>query len=402
MLIRLDQLNKTQKRILSVLKDDSIDTTIWIGSIRGGKGVGSANAMVDLCIRNILKGYTELDYVVGGQTIGSFQRNNEAYLLDISEQAGIPFKWVGGTKQHYDMAGKARLYIFGGDNARSYYPVRGMTLHSAWLDEVTLLDEMFVQTVYDRLSYPDSRFILTSNADTPTHWLKENWIDKNLDHVAVLESDFNENQHYPQSRRERMLGMNPDTAHYARSIQNQWTQAEGLIIPILPEHIVDGKYPLTGHIVMDPGTASITAATLWQRQRDGTYVVVDEYYHEGDKVGRLSDEQHIERIKSKGWTILGVTCDPAGASMKAAWSRAGYWADNAKNTFDTGVQTTNNALHAGKIKIHSQCKNLFREASGYVWRATSETPAPSPDHLMDTLRYGAMKFCPSSRTEALI
>lgn len=403
--IDLNNLTKGQKTLLKTyFQDDEHDIITWIGAIRSGKGVGAAHTMMTGVLFNYAKYKEPLNYILGGQTLGSFQRNNEMYLLDTAEQMGLGVRYVGDTKPHYSVSYKeqliARMYVFGGDNKRSYLPVRGVTAKDAWIDEVTLCDEMFVQTVLERCSFGDSKLILTSNADKPSHWLKADWIDQEMEGITTMESDFDENFHYSDTRRKRLKALNPDTANYKRAIGNEWVGAEGQIIPILPEHIVSGTYAPTGIVVMDPGTASITAATLWQSQPDRTYVVVDEYYHKGDEAGRLEDREHIKRIMTR-WNVLGVVCDPAGASMKAAWRKAGYTARNAKNDFEIGVQTTNNALYAGKIKISDTCKNLFREASGYVWRDTSETPVYTPDHLMDTLRYGAMQFFPRNSSGLL-
>ena len=402
-LVKLDELLPGQREILPVVRNPEIDTIAWIGSIRSGKGVGCANAIIDLIIRNrVEKGYEKLNYIFGAQTGGSFQRNNEAYLFDICDQAGLSAKFVGGTRPRYEIGGIATAYLFGGDTQRSYLPVRGITAHSAWIDEATLCNQMFVQTVAERCSFDDSKVILSSNADRPTHWLKTDYIDAEIEGFYLIESDFNENRHYSEIRRNRLKRLNPDTANYQRAIMNVWAGEEGLIIPIRPEHIIEDKLSLTGYIVVDPGTAGVTAATLWT-QTDYGWAIVDEYYHTGSKQGRISDKTHIERMRSKGWTILGATVDPAGQSMKAAISEMGWYADNAKNSFDTGIQTVNNALYSGNLKIHKRCENLFKEASGYIWRETSETPDPkSADHLMDTVRYGAMKYCPNSRTEVLL
>ena len=204
--LELRELTQGQAEALRVAHDPEYNLLIWTGAIRSGKGVGTANAIIDLAIRNALQGIGNGEYILGGATSSSFMRNNEPYLIDIASQAGLRLVPRSRPTPHYDLSGMAKFHIFGGGNKRSYHALRGMTAHSAWIDETTLCDELFVTTVLERCSFDDSQVVLTHNADSPTHWLKADWIDADLEGSYILDSDFDENIYYSDERRGLLRG----------------------------------------------------------------------------------------------------------------------------------------------------------------------------------------------------
>ena len=235
--VKLDDLLPTQKRVLG-LSDKLI---IWIGSIRGGKGVGTANKMIRLMIHNLLNDSPCNAYALAGQSHMSFIRNNEGYIADIAYQAGLDFRTHDNT-YILSIPGtslKATCYIFGGGNARSYHNLRGITIHSGWIDEATLCDPQFVTTMIERCTFADSQVIMTSNADRPNHWLKTDYLDIGVG--KHIESGFDENWHYSDVRREEIRNLNPFSSNHKRAIENIWAGDEGLVY-VIPE-TVKGEYP---------------------------------------------------------------------------------------------------------------------------------------------------------------
>ena len=401
-LVDLQRLNPSQREILRLIESDSL--IAWIGAVRSGKGVGTAHALLQLSVRKAREEGRALTYILAGSTSGSFLANNLEYLIDISEQAGLSAQYTTGDGQprvEVKLADTliAAMRVYGGGNARSHFALRGLTAHSAWIDEATLVHPDFIRTAIQRCSYSDSRVILTSNTGTPTHALKVDYIDSGA--ATLLETDFHENVHYPEERRAELLGLNPNTADYARAIQNQWAAEEGVIIPIMPEHYDSDTAPETiGTVVIDQGTAGTTAALLFQRTDYG-WLVADEYYHVAARQGGLTDREHLIRIFSK-WQGMKVIIDPAAAQMRADAHRLGLNPLGANNQFERGVQVTNNALYAGKLRVNPKCRNLLTEAGGYVWNPSESAPVPTaPDHLMDCLRYGALDKFPAFATTLL-
>ena len=392
-------LTDGQKAILTAVRDNSL--IVWIGSIRSGKGVGAANALVQIALTRALALGRSSNFIAAGNTSSSFIRNNLDYLIDICEQAGLYARYKGGDErllsiQTPDKSNElARVHIFGAGNVSSYRSLRGLTAHSAWIDEATLCHPDFVLTAIERCSFGDSRVILTSNADRPGHWLKTDYIDTKPPGMILLQSDFDENPHYSDERRDFMRSLNPNSAASKRSVGNLWVGDEGQIIPLGADHIDEQEYPLAGTAVLDAGTASITAALLFAPTQYG-HCVVDEYYWQSDQQGRLTDKAHLTNLRTKKrWAIHNLVIDPAAASMKVQAREMGLPGINARNPFAEGVQAANNALAAGKVKINKRCVNLLSESQGYLWNQNETGPiSGAVDHAMDCLRYGVLRLHP--------
>lgn len=401
MLVRLDDLNPTQLECLRLLREGVANLIIWTGSVRSGKGVGTANAFIDLAVRNAAQGNGNGQYIVAGATLGSFVSNNEPYLIDIAEQAGMTCNLVGGMRSHFDLGpGLAKFFVFGGGTKRSHHAVRGLTAHSAWLDESTLHDRQFVETVIDRCSFDDSVVILTQNTDVPAHWIREEHIIEPGPKTRLLESSFYENKHYSDVRRADLLAQNPNTAHYKRTILNQWAGEEGLVYPIEDEYLVLEDYKPAGRVYLDPGTASVCAALLWVRTKYG-WLVAEEYYWNSDRMGRRDDYDHLQDI-TRRWNIEKLVVDPSGAHMCQAARKMGLHPFIARNDRKIGIQITNNVLHLKKLRIHRvNCPNLLSEAGSLKWNKRLNLPEAGPDHALDCLRYGAHDNFPTTHSQLL-
>lgn len=405
--INLDGLLPGQRKCLRLVMSQDWKRVIWFGSIRSGKGVGVANALMHLALRRWADGTGVNQYAVAGATAGSFMRNNENYLMQAAEHIGSKLTPVGGPKPGYILEpGIARFYLFGGGNTRSFHPVRGLDLDGAWIDEATLCDKQFVQTCEERLSYPQSQIILSTNTDAPSHFIKTEWIDEPAERgdlrypawekTRIIATDFHENTYYPEEQRQHFLAQNPASTNYQRAIMNIWAGAEGLVYPIPTESVVDVDTPLIGDVFIDPATAGRTAALLFVKRPQGGYIVADEYYHDGDKQGRLTDAEHWSRIKGK-WDIGNVWVDPAAANFRAVISRDDKTPRLANNAWLAGVQITNNALFGGDLTIHRRCANLISCCAGLQYNARGTNSLPgTPDDLPDCLRYGATNKFPRS------
>ena len=400
--IRLPLL-PTQRRLLAAVRSGLYDVLIWVGSIRGGKGVGSAVAMIDAAVRACRAGVgvEQNNYILAGVTQSSFGSNNGAYLYEAAKRWGLDWRFRGSggnLRSHYELGpGVARFYVAGAKEKTAYETIRGLTARAAWIDEATLIDEHFFQTTFERCSYGDSFIIATSNTGTPHSWLKTVWIDGAPDTTLSLGSDFYENSYYDDARRKRLLAMDPRSANYKRAILNMWVPEEGLVYPIESRSIVKtADVPPRGTIVVDPGVGSITAALLFAETGPGEWLALDEYYYDGDKLGRLTDEQHLSRILAKGWQPNRIVIDPSGAAFRQVCLARGLTPSYAKNELDIGVQITNNALYAGKLRIHERCQNLLSEAAGLYWNERLSMPEVGPDHALDCLRYGAHDKFPTS------
>ena len=68
---------------------------------------------------------------------------------------------------------------------------KAWTIHSALIDEATLMSENFFETAMSRLTFQNSKVWATCNPSFPLHYIKTKWIDqgKFLDHIQFSFED---------------------------------------------------------------------------------------------------------------------------------------------------------------------------------------------------------------------
>lgn len=394
MLVKLDQLHPNQRLCIAAADGDA-EVICWTGPYRSGKGIGTAVALIRLALRNLRLNRGNHQYYVAAQSAGSFVRNNGAYIQDICEQAGLSVKLVaGGLYPHYLIGDVIKLFLFGGGTARSAMMARGPTIHSAWIDEATLCQPDFIRTVHSRFSFDGGTLFLTQNADSPSNYIKVEYIDAPKPRWCIINGTFYDNPHYPDSQRRRVLDDPNKGSFYQRMVDNLWVGVEGLIYPIGQEHIVDDAVPLVGYAAIDAGTAGTTAGLLFAKTDYG-YLIADEYYHKRDNDGMLSEQEHLRRMQVK-WRIRQWRIDRAAAPMRADAVYGGLAATPSEGRrVIEGVQLVNNALAMGKLRIHRRCANLIREAGGLIWNLSMTGPKLGlDDHAADAMRYGVEWLMP--------
>lgn len=392
----LDLLNPTptQKLIECELLFGTRDVCC-IGTARAGKGVAAVKGMVLRSQMHRELGIGSGDYLLIAQSVGAIHRNSKAYFQDVCKQLGYPFRTRGSPDPHFEVNG-SRFFTFGGANADAAGKMQGITAMDCWIDEATLVREDVYEASTYRLSFTDSRVLLTSNAGSPFSWVKTTFVDNPSDSVLGLEVFADENFHYSQDRWDYIRRNNaPTSAMYKRMVQNVWAANGGVIYPIDLTHTVEETFEPVGRVFLDAGTAGVTAALLFVPRGDG-WLVADEYYHDANKEGALTDGQHEERIMARWGRPISWDVDPAAASFKAELRRRGHPVRNAINEVLEGIQCGLNALFAGKVVINRwRCPQLLRELAGLIWNPMTDKPQEGlPDHAADAFRYGNRRLFP--------
>ena len=249
------QLQPYQEEFVDLALSRRHRLLMWVGAIRSGKGVGAAKALIHraVCDAGLRAAITSISSPARRPVL--FRSNNEAYLMGAAEALGLRLVIKGGTQPGYDLGpGLARFYLYGGDNARSYSRLRGLTVDGGWIDEATLCEESFVRTAVQRCTFEGSQLILTTNTDTPDHWLNE-WIqDETIGpQVCVRQSTFLDNQKYAEASRQFILSMNPNSADYRRAVLNEWAGNEGLVFPLPDSFWNEEDYGGPVEVFIDPG-----------------------------------------------------------------------------------------------------------------------------------------------------
>ncbi|MGB1302456.1 MAG: hypothetical protein ACPG5O_14710, partial [Pseudoalteromonas tetraodonis] len=146
------------------------------GSVRSGKTfVLEMRRWVDH-VRRTPQG----DLLMAGRTLKALERNVLRPLQD----------WLGPDRFSYSLGNKTatllgrRIELEGANDVQAEAKIRGMTLAGALLNEVTLYPEGFVREVINRSSGDGAAIFATTNPDSPYHYLKSDFIDREAELAA--------------------------------------------------------------------------------------------------------------------------------------------------------------------------------------------------------------------------
>ena len=336
-------------------------------------------------------------YMMCAKSLTTLKRNCLLLLQELVGENNFTFSVPAKEGQLF-----GRKVIFEGANdARSEAKIRGLTLQGAYCDELTQFPQDFYTMLLSRLRKPGAKLFATTNPDSPSHWLKTNYIDRQneldfLDVKFLLDDNTTLPADYVENIKREYTGI-----FYERFILGNWVLAEGLIYPMYRDAISPPPNDWESraeqmYLSIDYGTLNAFAALLWAKI-DGVSYAVDGYYYSGRTEGATkTDEEYADEIDNRfgrfgnEWSKLRVIVDPSAASFIAELRRhKKYMVMQAKNAVLDGIRETASAMAQGKIKISPALTDWRREAEGYVWDDSSseDRPVKVEDHYMDSMRY---------------
>ena len=336
-------------------------------------------------------------YMMCAKSLTTLKRNCLLLLQELVGENNFTFSVPAKEGQLF-----GRKVLFEGANdARSEAKIRGLTLQGAYCDELTQFPQDFYTMLLSRLRKPGAKLFATTNPDSPSHWLKTNYIDRQneldfLDVKFLLDDNTTLPPDYVENIKREYTGI-----FYERFILGNWVLAEGLIYPMYKDAISPPPDDWESraeqmYLSIDSGTLNAFAAILWANIGGVSYAV-DGYYYSGRTEGATkTDEEYADEIDKRfgrfgnEWSKLRVIVDPSAASFIAELRRhKKYTVMQANNAVLDGIRETASAMAQGKIKISPALKDWQREAEGYVWDDSSgeDRPVKEEDHYMDATRY---------------
>jgi PBSX family phage terminase large subunit len=362
------------------------------GSVRAGKTIATIVALANIIVR-LPK---DANIMFCGKTERTLYRNIMMLMMEIFGPTRVKYSKGSGEGQIFGR----RFYAVGANDERAQDKIRGITLSFAYCDEVSLYPESFFTMLLSRLSEPGARLLATTNPDSPYHWLKVNYLDREeeLDLKSwhfLLEENENLDSAYVASLKQEYTGL-----WYKRFILGQWVLAEGAVYDMFDEdkHVREAPELKTYtdlYVSCDYGTTNPCVFLLWGVTVNNERQIIKEYYWDSKEEGRqktdaeyLADfEQFIEDIE-----LDGTIVDPSAASFIQALRRAGHYVIEADNAVLDGIREVSTELSQDNIYIDPSCKNTIKEFSGYVWDKKAgergeDRPLKQSDHAMDALRY---------------
>ena len=376
-----------QKEIVKMLRSGELHRiNILYGSVRSGK-TWITLVVFALWVATLPK---DKSFLMCAKTLTSLKRNCLDLLQDL----------IGEDNFKYSLSAKTgvlfghKVYLEGANDARSESKIRGMTLQGAYVDEITLIERDFFTMLLSRLSEKNAKLFGSTNPDSPMHWLKKEYIDRENELDIYVEKFSIDDNTFLDAEYVKQIKNEYTGVFYNRFVLGEFAVAEGLVYDFGEDNIVD-EIPSNGeyYISIDYGTMNPFSAGLWCVLGDKA-VRIKEYYYNGREKGiQRTDEEYCDNIDdlAKGYNIRQVIVDPSAASFIATLRKRGFAIRKANNDVLDGIRRTAVYLKNGNIKIHRSCVDSIAEFGLYRWddKATADTVIKENDHAMDDIRY----FC---------
>ncbi len=372
------------KQIYS-LKNSNARLNIWEGPVRSGKSYAIYWRWIDF-IQNGPPG----PLIITGRTEPTIKRNVIRPLYDL---IGDDLKYKSGNGE-INLWGRT-IDVVGANDERAEAKIRGSEFVGALMDEVTIIPENFVKMLFSRLSLPGSQFFGSTNPDSPFHWLKTDYIDKEDSmNVKVFSFKMEDNpslsEQFKNDLKKEYSGL-----WYQRYIDGKWVLAEGAIYDFFTEDIHTIAYPpgvASGYIVgIDYGTNNPTVFSLigYNYSLYPNIWLEKEYYYDSKAKNRQkSDSEYGKDLTDfiAGYNVKAIYVDPSALSFKVELRKIGV--DNvldAVNDVLPGIRFQGQLISNGTYKMCKCCANAIKEYSTYLWdeRASKrgvDQPLKQNDH----------------------
>lgn len=383
---------------LASVREATARINLWHGAVRSGKTIASLLAFLLAIAVAPQSGLI----IVVGRSLQTIERNVIEPLQD-----GLIFGRFAAAVQHTRGSTTATIlgrtvHLIGAADARAEGRLRGLTAALAYVDEATLIPVEFWTQLLARLSVPGARLFATTNPDSPRHWLKSDYLDREADlnmrswHFRLTDNHTLEPSYISDLHAE-YVGL-----WRRRMIDGAWVIAEGAIYDMLDEarHVVDSLPEITRWLScgIDYGTTNDFVALLVGLGSDRRLYVAAEYRHASRIAHRsMTDSEYDTAVRAflqqhraaPDWIVV----DPSAASFIEQLHRTGM--PNlapADNGVSDGIRTVASLLSAGRLKIHASCEGLLKELTAYSWDPKAsdrgdDAPLKVDDHGPDALRY---------------
>ena len=375
---------------------------IWNGAVSAGKTVASLMRLLTA----IADAPTTGEIVIIGRTRDTVNRNIMTLLQDpalfgeLAEQVrynrGAPTAEILGRTVH----------ILGSSDVRAEATIRGMTISIAYLDEATLVSKEFFAMLHTRLRVKgfNCQLLVTTNPDSPRHWLKTEYIDRahelghRVYHFTIDDNAHNLEPGYIADLKAQYAGL-----WYKRFIEGEWTLAEGVIYSMFdPARHVTSEQPRSIvkelAIGVDYGARDNTRGIKAVLGDDNRIWITQEWVPpEGTEAERSASLRAF--CNTHGWPDYFFV-DPAARGFRLQMHQDELRpVIKANNSHADGIGIIASLLAAGRLVIHESCQELITEIQSYAWDPKAaekgiDEPVKLDDHAVDALRYAILTSRP--------
>ncbi|KKM84044.1 hypothetical protein LCGC14_1303190 [marine sediment metagenome] len=377
------------KQIHSILESNA-RMNFWIGSVRSGK-TWAVNARIIKEIKDGPKG----DGMLIGTSREALQRN---VVRPLCQFLSIPAPTDKATRM---VLWNRVIHLIGAPDERAQARITGSTLAFAAIDEGTLMPYGLFKMLQSRLSKKGAKMFLTSNPNSPFHWLKSEIIDNEDLDLKVFNFNLEDNPSldpgFVQNIKKEYTGI-----WYKRYILGQWVLAEGAVYDFFDEafHTIENPPTLAREYIVgiDYGTTNPCVFVLIgiDNTQFPNMWCEKEYVFDSTKESRQkTDSEYAEDLAAfiSGYNVTSIYVDPTAASFKLECRKAGISIIfDAENDVHNGIRFQTQHLQNGSYKICKNCKRTIEEYGNYLWDLKAanhgiERPLKSNDHTKDAERY---------------
>lgn len=379
---------------------------LYHGAIRSGKTLASTLAWL-----GFIESGPPGKLLMAGKTLETLERN----VLDPMAEL-FPARIQDDAVRHTRGANTATIlgrlvHLVGGNDQKAEGRIRGLTLAGAYVDEASLVPEGFWAQLLGRLSVPGARLFATTNPDSPNHWLKVNYLDRqeHLD-LAAWHFTLKDNP-----------GLDPAfVAHIEAEYVGLWRKRFLLGLWVLAAGAIYDGWDADAHVcrrlptitrwwvAIDYGTTNPFVALLFGLGVDGRVYIVSEYRWDSKTAMRQKTDSEYS-VAVREWMaeprqvgdsapivphVEWVIVDPSAASfIRQLWSDGVRGVRGADNEVLDGIRLMASTLAQDRLRVHESCKGLIDEIPGYVWDPKAQArgedvPVKQNDHGCDAGRYG--------------
>lgn len=387
-------INLSRKQALSI-KESTARLNFWIGAVRSGKSFASLLRFVQFLVKG-----PEGESAIIGKSIGAIKRNVLSPLKHL----------LGDFFEVYIGRGEARfnnrvIHLIGANDERAENKIRGSSFAGAYVDEITIIPESVFEMLISRLSIPGAQLFGTTNPDSPFHWFKKKFIDRDDLDMKIWNFRLEDNPAldpvFVTNLKKEYRGL-----WYERFIEGKWVLAEGTIFDFFDKNIHTIPYPPGAadyYVVgIDYGTTNPCAFTMVgynERTFPNRWVEKEYYWDSRVKLRQKTDAEYAKDLMKfiEGYKVKSIYLDPAATSFKVELNRqlpSHLNVIEADNDVLPGIRYLSMLMSNGTLKIGQNCTNLLEEIQTYRWdtRAADrgeDKPLKERDHAIDSLRYSA-------------
>lgn len=375
---------------VSSFRSSKARLNFWEGSVRSGKTFISIIRFV-----KALRDGPAGNAMIVGVSRDSIQRN---ILMEMCSLLGFPVPTPKTTQMNIF---NRTVFLVGANDERAQRRIQGSTLALAYVDEATLIPHGFFRMLLSRLSVTDAQLFGTTNPDSPFHWLKTEFLDReDLDLTRwhfTLDDNPSLDEKYIKNLKAEYSGL-----WYKRFIEGLWVLAEGVVYDFFEDEIHTitlppgiAEYYIVG---VDYGTKNPTAFTMigFSPNTFPRMWLEKEYYYDSVKAQRQkTDTDYTEDMQDfiKGYNVRCIYVDPSAASLRLEMQRSGVQGIfEAKNDVLDGIRFVSKLISNGTFKICKNNLHSIKEIQTYRWDEKAsmkgeDKPLKENDHAMDSIRY---------------